>query len=444
MVISGDIIWGAKLGQTRFDEDIGRQYEVAMEFLVQLTERLFAGDRTRVVLVPGNHDCCWNTAFSGMTPVQPGEEPRDVLAELEFPNSPFRWNWNERKLYKVSDPDRYSQRLDRYWEFVDQFYEGFDLKFPIQRETGYNLFELDDGRILVAAFASLHGNDCFSTQASFEPTAIPGAALRARDAGGYYDLRIAVWHHGVYSQPSYRSDYLAINSVYELIGHGFQLGLHGHQHFAEVGSHYVHVPGEHEMALVSAGSLCAGSKDLPRGVDRQYNVVVVSDDYSEALIHVREMTRGNHFAASSKVSSLDKGVVRMRLTRRDNSREGPLNPEKARRAALILSAEGELRSGRCEKALEILEDGGFETDAYGRSLLIQAAEDSEEWEKLVVVLADPRTADERIKLVAALAHTGRIEEAMTRLVEPSGPILAEHVQHEMKARLNRMAAMNEK
>ena len=392
-------------------------------------------------MVPGNHDCCWNTAFSGMTPVRPGEEPGDVLDELELPNSPFRWDWKERKLYRVSDPDRYSQRLDRYWDFVDRFYEGCDLKFPIQRGTGYNLFELDEGRILVAAFASLHGNDCFSSRASFEPTSIARAALRARDAGGHYNLRTAVWHHGVYSQPSYRSDYLAINSVYELIGHGFQLGLHGHQHFAEIGSHYVHVPGEREMAVVSAGSLCAGSRDLPRGVDRQYNVVVVSDDYSEALVHVREMTRGNHFAVSSGVSRFGEGVVRMRLTPIDGSGEVPLSPDKSRTAGLILSAEGELRSGRAEKALEILEGGGCEEDLYGRSLLIQAAEESEQWEKVTKVLGKPRTADERVKLVDALARTGRIEEAMARLVEPGGPALAEHVQREMKERLKRLAAI---
>ena len=42
MVVSGDIISGAKLGQQGFGEEIAQQYEVAMEFLTELAERLFA------------------------------------------------------------------------------------------------------------------------------------------------------------------------------------------------------------------------------------------------------------------------------------------------------------------------------------------------------------------------------------------------------------------
>ena len=426
LVVSGDIIWGARLGQDRFETDISQQYQVAMEFLVELTDRLLAGDRSRVVIVPGNHDCCWNTAFASMRPVHSGEETGDILAELESSTSPFRWDWNERKLYMVSDPSRYKRKLDSYWDFVESFYKGSDLKFPINRDTGYNLFELDEGRILMAAFSSLHQNDCFSGRASFEPTAVANAALRARDAGRHYNLRAAVWHHGVYGKPTYRADYLAVNTVHELIGHGFRLGLHGHQHFAEIGSHYVHVPGECEIALVSAGSLCAGSKELPRGVDRQYNVVVLSDDYSEARVHVREMTRGNHFAASSGVSRFDDGMVRMRLMPADRSAAPFLMSDELRNSDLILSAETELRSGRPEKALEILHTADCQKDPYGRTLLIQAAEKLGRWDEVALVLASPQTADERVRLVEALARSGSTDEAMRRLEEPDGPVVARH------------------
>ena len=166
-----------------------------------------------LALVPGNHDCCWNTAFSGMTPVAREEEPADLIDVLESPNSPFRWSWQERKLYKILNPDAYARRLDHYWDFVEGFYSDSALTFPIGRDSGYNLFELEGGRILVAGFESLHGNDCFSYHGAFGPKAIANAALRIRDERGYYNLRIAVWHHGVYSQPSYRSDHIHINSV---------------------------------------------------------------------------------------------------------------------------------------------------------------------------------------------------------------------------------------
>ena len=438
LVVSGDIIWGAKLGQHGFEKDIVRQYEVATEFLAELTERLFAGDRSRVVVVPGNHDCCWNTAFSAMSGVPVGEEPDDLLAELESSTSQLRWDWRERKLYAVSDKDRYAQRLDAYWDFVESFYSGYDLEFPIQRGTGYNLFELDEGRILVVAFSSLFANDCFSVRASFEPTAVANAALRVRDRGRHYNLRAAVWHHGIYSKPSHGADYLAINTVHELIGHGFRLGLHGHQHFAEMGSHYVHVPGRDEMAIVSAGSLCAGLKELPRGVDRQYNVVVIPDDYSEVRVHVREMTKGNHFVASAGVSRFDNGMVRMRLRPVNSEAAVSPMPDERRDSKLILEAEVELRSGRAEKALEMLESITSENDPYGRRLLIQAAEKLERWDKLAVILDPPQTADERVRLVEALARSGRVDEAVRRLEQEGGPNLAPHVEREMKKRLKHL------
>ena len=441
MVVSGDIVAGVRLGDPDYVDALREQYAMAQDFLVRLTDRLFEGDRTRVVLVPGNHDCCWNTAFGGMAPVPDEDAPNDLVGALESPNCRFRWSWDERRLYRISDPDSYARRLDSYWDFVEEFYAGSDLVFPVRRDTGYNLFELDGGRILVAAFESLHTNDCFSYQASFDPEAVASAALRLHDERRYYNLRIALWHHGLHSQPSYRSDYLPISSVYELIGHGFQLGLHGHQHFADIGSHYVRVPGEPEMAVVSAGSLCAGARELPRGVNRQYNVVVVSDDYDTADVHVREMTRGNHFTPSGGASGFANGLVQLRLSSPDANGGPRIDIDRARRSERIIEAESHLRSGRPAGAFGILSGIDCGDEPYARRLLIQAAEQSERWEELAVVLSDPESGDERIQLLEALIRLGRIDDAMAHLREPDRPPLAEHVRRELQDRLARMAAI---
>ena len=444
MVVSGDIVAGVRRGRPGYSEELKEQYTIAHDFLARLTDRLFGGDRACVVLVPGNHDCCWNTAFSGMTLLAEDEVPTDLLDQLGALNSPLRWSWRDRKLYRISNPGVYARRLNSYWDFVEGFYSGFDLRFPIRRDAGYNLFELDEGRILAVALESLHGNDCFSYRASFDPRAVPDASLRTRDKGGLYNLRIAVWHHGLYSEPSYRSDYLPINSVYELIGHGFQLGFHGHQHFAAIGSHYVHVPGEQEMAVVSAGSLCAGARDLPRGVNRQYNAVVVSDDYSEARVHVREMTRGNHFVPSGGASGFGNALVRMRLSPSEAAGRAPVDIDRARRRKLILEAESHLRSNRPTEAFGILWGVDYGDEPYGRRLLIQAAEQSEQWNELAIVLSDPQTGDERIQLVEALIRVGRTEDALAHINKPGGPPLAEHVRRELRERLERLATMSAK
>ena len=423
---------GAALGDPHFSGAIREQYRVAEDFLVGLTDRFFEGDRTRVAIVPGNHDCCWNTAFSAMRRVDAGEEPEDLLSALESPTSPLRWRWREQALYRISAPDVYARRLDSYWDFVESFYSGCELKFPIQRNSGYNLFELDGGRILVAGFESLQRNDCFSYRANIDPSAIAQSALRIRDEGGHYSLRVAVWHHGLHGEPSYRSDYLPMSSVYDLIGHGFQLGLHGHQHFAEIGSHYVHIPDDRTMAVVSAGSLCAGTKDLPRGINRQYNVLVVSDDYSEANVHVREITRGSHFAASTVASGFTNGVARMRLTGAATLRNRGVDMDRERRTQLIIEAEARLRAGHPAAALQILDGVDWQTEPYARSLMIQAAEQAERWEQLTIALGEPTTANEQVKLIEALSRLGRTEEALVRLEDVGAPPLAAHVRREMR------------
>ena len=104
MIVSGDIVEGLRLGESDYGDVLKKQYAVARDFLARLTQRFFAGDRSRVVLVPGNHDCCWNTSFSGMAPVAEKEVPTNLIDQLERPNSPLRWSWPERKLYKISNP----------------------------------------------------------------------------------------------------------------------------------------------------------------------------------------------------------------------------------------------------------------------------------------------------------------------------------------------------
>jgi hypothetical protein len=47
------------------------------------------------------------------------------------------------------------------------------------------------------------------------------------------------------------------------------------------------------MVVVSAGSLCAGTCDIPRGVSREYNVIEIDPSYAKARVHVREAKVSN-------------------------------------------------------------------------------------------------------------------------------------------------------
>lgn len=56
IVVSGDLIQGVTLGATDHAAALAAQYDVAHRFIADLTERFLGGDRSRVVIVPGNHD----------------------------------------------------------------------------------------------------------------------------------------------------------------------------------------------------------------------------------------------------------------------------------------------------------------------------------------------------------------------------------------------------
>lgn len=56
IIVSGDIIQGVPLGTLDAPLRLAEQYATALDFIVELTERFVEGDRSKVVIVPGNHD----------------------------------------------------------------------------------------------------------------------------------------------------------------------------------------------------------------------------------------------------------------------------------------------------------------------------------------------------------------------------------------------------
>ena len=76
IVVSGDLIRGVQLGALNWEQSMKDQYAVAGLFLADLSERFLGGDRSRVVMSPGNHDVCWNTSRLAMELVPDTEYAR--------------------------------------------------------------------------------------------------------------------------------------------------------------------------------------------------------------------------------------------------------------------------------------------------------------------------------------------------------------------------------
>ena len=71
---------------------------------------------------------------------------------------------------------------------------------------------------------------------------------------------ICKWRCGTttFEGSPFRKGYMEIDTVRSMIGRGFRLGLHGHQHQAQARTWEVWLPNLERLAVISAGSLCSG------------------------------------------------------------------------------------------------------------------------------------------------------------------------------------------
>ena len=55
-IATGDLVYGVNPSTSDASSELKRQYDQARDFLVTVSDRLFGGNRERVVILPGNHD----------------------------------------------------------------------------------------------------------------------------------------------------------------------------------------------------------------------------------------------------------------------------------------------------------------------------------------------------------------------------------------------------
>ena len=414
VVVSGDIIQGVSLGTNDFASQIDQQYAIAEEFLDELARRFLEGDRSRLVMVPGNHDVDWNTAFNALAPVEPEQIPDSLRYELYSDDSLLRWDWRTQTLYRIADPDLYDRRLDAFCRFSERFYQALPDVPPSQSPTDVRLFSLCHDRIGLAAYNSCHRNDCFAFHGMIREGAIARSDLDLTDSGHVYDLRIAVWHHSIEGSP-YRTDYMDVDLVRGMIGRGFRLGLHGHQHKAQATAQSILLPDMERMAVVSAGSLCAGASDLPVGTHRQYNVLEIAPDFRGVRIHVRAMTVANLFSRAFLANLGGRSFIDLDWEPPRNAVGQIVDSALIRGHAVTTRAEEALKSGRPSEAVAMLAPILREPGSYERQLFLDAARASHDWRGIVDATSTPTGIDELVQRFEALLRLGDIERAISDL-----------------------------
>ena len=408
VVISGDLVQGVGLGATDSDEELEKQYADAGAFLAEVADRFLDSDRSRLVLVPGNHDVDWCTARSAMKVVDDDELERvggDVQWSTLDPASHYRWSWGERQLYRVVDPQKYKARHHRFLEFRRTFYAEVRPN-PIRLAPDLFFMEYPSLDVSVTGLSSWYGNDCYCRVGAFDPDML--AAARDAIAASPCGLHLAVWHHSTVGPPA-ETDYLDVRHVHRLIDYGFRIGLHGHHHRTDANVMTLKLPTSEELALVSAGSLAAGRRELPVGVHRQYSLLQIEPSECRLRVHVREAISDLIFAANSRTELGGQSYVDLTWS--------PTPPSRARTTAFVAAVDdayqalAERNPGR---AWEILR-GLPELKGSARRLVIAVLRELENWDEIVSTIGTPATQEELMDLVGALCHLGLPRKARQSL-----------------------------
>lgn len=417
IIISGDLVQGLPLGCASYPGGLSKQYEAAVDLMARLADTFLGGDRSKLVMIPGNHDVDFNQSFASMAVVNTRKENVKGLLFSNKPDNPHRWNWNQAKLYHIVNARAYEDRFRYYCEAFSKFYDGVALAYPVDPSDYTNLFELDGGQIVVAAFNSCSGNDCFNYIGDIPQSEVAKCHLRINQSGKQYALKMAVWHHDV-SGPPRRNDYMDSAIVKLMIDRGFRLGLHGHQHKANASPEWVYTARRTSMVVVSAGSLCAGTFDIPRGVSREYNVIEIDQSYTKARIHVREAKVSNIFAAGRFIDIGGESYVDVEWIPEESALLGAIGAAVEPAVARVARIEALIANGQAVNAVAELDADRHSLGQYGHMLLTKALSDAKDWPRLSRHLASPSSAEEVILLVTAMVKQKQWQPAKDLLNAP--------------------------
>jgi 3',5'-cyclic AMP phosphodiesterase CpdA len=408
-IVSGDLVYGARAGSPDFADELKRQYVQAKDLLVGIADRLFEGDRGRIVLVPGNHDVAYNHVLNSAHQIPiPVEEIERVklVAELFQHRSKIRWSWSQLCFYRIVDESKYAERLSDFGAAYNDFYQG-SRTFSLDDGSQFDFFDYPHLDFTVLGLCSCYQNDPLNRVAAIHPDALAGATKALRQAKYSGRMLAAVWHHSLFGIPT-QNDFIDSEILLHLTDAGVSLGFHGHQHRAKCIEERHQIAGEgRKIVVISASTLCAGPSQLRPGIPRGYNIVEIDTEASTCRVHQRHM-HNNDFTypiwAPGHFTETNQPFLDLRI-------DPPLQPRPAHLDATfkLETAEQLLGSGQWKEVIELLE--GTPSDSVGRPLLAKALSEYGDSAKTIALLWPPTNPAEAVQLGDAILQNGTPQQA---------------------------------
>lgn len=417
IVVSGDLVQGLPLDSSEYPSALIAQYKEAADLVARLTEEFLDGDRSRLIMVPGNHDVDWNKAKTAMQPAEVKDD--DILRLLTRPRSDYRWSWKTRALFHIVNHTQYRDRFRYFEDFYREFYEGSQLWMPLDPDRSWNLFPLRNGELVVCGFNSCGMNDCFNLSGEILPEAISESHLEMRKRASKSRLGIAVWHHGTQGPPQ-RNDYMDADTLALLLAKGYRLGMHGHQHRFEALPYTLYVSECEMMAVTCTGSLCASHSELPAGSNRSYSIVHIDESEHRARVHVREMVCSGVFGPARLLKAGGRTYFDVQWTQANQNRLVNTGVEGGTPVSILENVEQAIAAEDYQTALERAKRNRVFLAGNARPLLLEVLFRAKEWPDLLREIGVPRNPDELMKAFAACVATkdwSRAERSVNEAVE---------------------------
>lgn len=408
IIVSGDVIRGS--GDDDTGKEIKRQYDQALAFMNELTDQFLDGDKSRIIIIPGNHDIDWKYSKESMAKVDPEQYKDNQGAQKRYlknainEQTKIRWSWNDLSFYEIKEEEVYGKRLEAFATFYSAFYEG-KRNYPLNPTEQYDIFDIPEFEITVLALNSCFNNDHLKTMGDINPVCLAAPYKSLKEFRKKGRLLLATWHHNTKGLP-YAFDYMDSSKMKNLIDLEVPLGFHGHQHKTEIINEFNNIMDQKRIVVFSAGTLCSGPEELPTGHNRQYNIVelqkITGSTKIKVTLHTREKTSTSSFEnpiwAPGRIDSTNNSSFSTEI----DAPSRPLDTGK------LLEAESFMKVGQFSEAVHILTSLDL-ADPFVRNYLGEALVATEDYNAIIKHFDKPENNTEATYLMAAALESNNKE-----------------------------------